>query len=39
MGENHRTVPLDLIKFLIFEYFITKVLVYIEISNKTKLLP
>ena len=36
MGENHRTVPLALIKFSIFEDFNAKILIYFEISYKIK---
>ena len=38
MEENHRTVPLALIKFSIFENFNAKIFVYIEISYKLKFL-
>ena len=38
MGENHRTVPLPLIKFSIFENFNAKIFIYIEISYKLKFL-
>ena len=34
MGENHRTVPLALIKFSIFENFNAKIIIYIEINYK-----
>ena len=38
MGENHRMVPLALIKFSIFENFKSKIIIYIEISQKIKYL-
>ena len=38
MRENHRTVPLALIKFSIFENFNAKIFIYIEISHKLKLI-
>ena len=36
MGQNHRTVPLALIKISIFENFNVKIFIYIEISYKLK---
>ena len=36
MGENHRTVPLALIKFSIFKNFNAKIFIYIGISYKIK---
>ena len=36
MGENHRTVPLALIKFSKFENFNAKIFIYIEITFKIK---
>ena len=36
MGENHRTVPLALIKFSKMENFNVKIFIYIEISYKVK---
>ena len=38
MGENHRTVPLALIKFSKIEKFNTKIFIYVNNYKPTKLL-
>ena len=38
MGENHRTVPLALIKNSIFVHFKVKIFIYINIDYITKIL-